>query len=52
MFVFEDLLCRTFEEVNVNALLEENLQNQESRSAGVKLNLDDDFENFHEETGN
>ena len=40
--MFELMLCNAFGDVNVSALLEENLQNQESRAAGVKIDVDGD----------
>ena len=38
--MFELVLRNTFEDVDVSVLLEENLQNQESRAAGVKIDVD------------
>ena len=51
MEVFERMLCETFSDVDVMALLEENIQNQESRAAGVKLDLEDEQEAANDEKG-
>ena len=50
---FEKMLCDCFDEINVEGVLEENLQNQESRAAGVRLDLQDEEEddNVAEEKG-
>lgn len=38
--MLELVLRNTFDDVDVSVLLEENLQNQESRAAGVKIDLE------------
>jgi hypothetical protein len=48
--VFEKMLCDCFDDINVGVILEENLQNQESRAAGVRLDLQD--EDDEEESDN
>ena len=40
--LFEELLCKTFEEINVWSLLEENIKKRDSRALSVKLDLDGD----------
>lgn len=51
MEIFERMLCETFSDVDVMALLEESLQNQESRAAGVKLDVKDDQAATSDEKG-